>query len=685
MCGRQIGNSTHHGCHPLAHRKWRRPVLPVISVWVLILSLTLSLGGCRKGNESPTTAPTVPASGSAGSAVPSASAPALAGVENGAPSAPSSAGKAAAAGTVGARASALSLEQIGLVHNDLPMETEAHAWETEHLNEAAGRQLKKLASLLLQPDGLSDDALAAVAEADCQSTALHPPAPTQAWQDGPLTVRRMSGGPGPLSAGRSALREALRTAAGTAGKFPTAVQFKIFRVQADRPEPSTVVRVEMTGSDASHTWQQVAEWLCHWRLGSAGEAPRLTRVELRAHTESSLAAAAPAFTEDTPALLGSEPVWRNQLSPGLDHWLDRIEQRFAFGPSGWEGIAMGDADGDGRQDLYVAQPGGLPNRLLLQQPDGTLRDASAAAGVDWWDQTQSSIFVDFDNDGDQDLAVAMYWGVLFMANDGRGVFAVRAARLIPEGMPYALSAADVDADGDVDLYVACYARRASAVDQRFLARPVPYHDAANGSRNILYRNDLGWRWTDVTRLVGLDENNRRFSLAAAWEDVEGDGDADLYVANDFGRNSLYTLEPPSAEALRTQPLPLPRFRDVAEEVGVEDISAGMSASWGDADLDGRPDLYVSNMWSSAGNRIAYQRQFRDGDEAHSRASFQRHARGNSLFLNAGPGAFHDVSEPAGVTMGRWAWGSRFVDLNNDGWEDLVVANGYITQPDPGDL
>ena len=352
MCGRQIGNSTHHGCHPPAHRKWRRPVLPGISVWVLILSLTLSLGGCRKGNESPTAAPAVPRSaGSAGSAesvVPSASAPVSTGVENGAPAAPSSAGEVAAAGTSGARASALSLEQIGLVHTDLPMETEAHAWETEHLNEAAGRQLKKLASLLLQPDGLNDDALAAVAEADCQSTALHPPSPTLAWQDGPLTVRRMSGGPGPISAGRSALREALRTAAGTAGKFPAAVQFKIFRIQADRPEPSTVVRVEMTGADATHTWQQVAEWLCHWRLGAAGEAPRLTRVELRAHTESSLAAAAPAFTEDTLAVLGSEPVWRNQLSPGLDHWLDRIEQRFAFGPSGWEGIAMGDADGDGR-------------------------------------------------------------------------------------------------------------------------------------------------------------------------------------------------------------------------------------------------------------------------------------------------------------------------------------------------
>jgi hypothetical protein len=95
---------------------------------------------------------------------------------------------------------------MGLVHKDLPMETEAHAWETEHLNEAAGRQFKKLASLLLQPDALNDEALADVAEVDCQTTALHPPAPTIEWQDGPLTVRRMTGGPGPLSVGRLALR-----------------------------------------------------------------------------------------------------------------------------------------------------------------------------------------------------------------------------------------------------------------------------------------------------------------------------------------------------------------------------------------------------------------------------------------------------------------------------------------------
>ena len=101
------------------------------------------------------------------------------------------------------------------------------------------------------------------------------------------------------------------------------------------------------------------------------------------------------------------------------------------------------------------------------------------------------------------------------------------------------------------------------------------------------------------------------------------------------------------------------------------------------------DLYVSNMWSSAGNRIAYQSRFLSaGADRSTLGSFRRHARGNSLFVNAsqqGAERFTDISTDAGVTMGGWAWSSRFVDINNDGWEDLLVANGYITQDDDRDL
>ena len=100
------------------------------------------------------------------------------------------------------------------------------------------------------------------------------------------------------------------------------------------------------------------------------------------------------------------------------------------------------------------------------------------------------------------------------------------------------------------------------------------------------------------------------------------------------------------------------------------------------------DLYVGNMFSSAGHRVAFQRQFMPDVDERTRREFQRHARGNSLFLNRGqqPDAdFEDVTLDADVNLGRWAWGSMFVDLNNDGWEDLFVANGFITTEDTGDL
>jgi hypothetical protein len=192
----------------------------------------------------------------------------------------------------------------------------------------------------------------------------------------------------------------------------------------------------------------------------------------------------------------------------------------------------------------------------------------------------------------------------------------------------------------------------------------------------MWRNDRQWRFTNVTKQAGLDVNNRRFSFACAWEDFDNDGDQDLYVANDFGRNNLYRNDEG-------------RFIDVAAEAGVEDISAGMSVNWGDYDNDGWMDLYVSNMWSSAGNRIAYQSRFLGARaDRGTLADFQRHARGNSLFRNLsrnGEPTFRDVSIEAGVTMGRWAWSSRFVDINNDSWEDLIVANGNITQEDTSDL
>jgi len=567
--------------------------------------------------------------------------------------------------------SMVSRDDLGLQHTGVPASLDDHPWDSEHWNEAAGRQLKALVQLLESPPGREAGALDALLAPGFRSTPLRPVALTEHVVP-PLTVRRLEGPaavPVPVDAATFAAHWQSMVAAAP-DPLETTTLIKIFRVSTDPPE--TTARLERVARNHEQAIQQVAHWHCRWEASATGD-PRLASVVLEAYEETT-APAARTFVDATGPLLDADPAFRDQLAHGLDHWVARLEQTYAFGPSGWEGAAIGDANGDGRDDLYVCQPGGLPNRLFIQNPDGSLTDRARDSGVDWWDQSQAALFVDFDNDGDQDLAVSMTWGVLVLANGGTGTFTPAAAILSPEGMPYSLAAADFDADGDLDLYVCCYAQRGTAVEQRFLARPRPYHDAGNGSRNLLLRNDRNFRFRDVTRACGLDENNRRFSFAAAWEDYDNDGDLDLYVANDFGRNNLYRCDRSGSTT---------RFTDVAAAAGVEDISAGMSASWGDVDTDGHPDLYVSNMWSSAGHRVTYQRRFRENSP--QLAAFQRHARGNSLFRNAGDGTFDDLSEPAGVTMGRWAWGSRFTDLNNDGRDDLLVANGYLTQPDPGDL
>jgi hypothetical protein len=348
-----------------------------------------------------------------------------------------------------------------------------------------------------------------------------------------------------------------------------------------------------------------------------------------------------------------------------------MDNALGFQSVGYEGMAIGDLDGDGLEDLYLCQPGGLPNQLFLRNVDGTLRDVSAQSGSDWLDPSRSALALDLDNDGDQDLVVLSTSRMLLMENGGGAKFTLKNTVAL-HGTPFSAAAADYDNDGDLDLYVCNYGDLWGGfgdLDERF---PLPYHDANNGGANALYKNEGGWVMKDVTEEVGMDVNNRRWSLSCAWEDFDRDGDQDLYVANDFGRNNLFRNDGG-------------RFVDTAPAAGVEDISPGMSASWGDADGDGWPDLYVSNMFSSAGNRVTFQKQFKPEASAETRGHFQRFARGNALFLNRRDGTFVDASLGAGVSVGRWAWASRFNDLDNDGRDDLVVANGFFTQDSETDL
>lgn len=542
-------------------------------------------------------------------------------------------------------------------------------WSSEVWSERTGAQLKLLGKWLAKPGALEAAQLSTVLDDDFACASLRPDAepvasaPTAVRierNDAPATTRVHVGAEGALAALR-----ALRAAFGAEDVLES--QFKTISVE--ERDGAVVTRsyvfVKSLGARPARTIHTT--WRCEWKPKDADDlAPKLSSIELEAYEASE--APAPLFEEATAAVFASVESFEQQLAPSLEHWSARIARELGMSLIGHEGLALGDADGDGLDDLYVCQPGGLPNRLYLRQRDGTLRDASRDAGVDFLDAARAALFCDLDNDGDQDLVVDTDPLLLVLENDGKARFAERAR--LEVSSTTSLSAADYDGDGDLDLYACGYI----LPDQAHIT-PLPYHDANNGQPNTLLRNDsdaTGWRFNDATIESGLDQNNRRFSFAASWEDYDDDGDLDLYVANDFGRNNLYRNE-------------RGRFTDVAAAAGVEDMAAGMGVSWGDFDRDGRLDLYVSNMFSSAGERVTYQRRFLEGASEGTLASFKRHARGNSLFRNRGDGTFEDLSERAGVTMGRWAWGALFVEFDNDGWRDLFVPNGFVTGEDPEDL
>ena len=533
-------------------------------------------------------------------------------------------------------------------------------WQSEVLSGRIEERLQLIARWFTDPSQVNAAELRTLADADFRCGALRPSAVRRVFAGEPFRIERAAAVESDEAIYRSqqgflAALRALRRPYEQAGEVRA--KFKLFRIDLSQESIVTRQYLSISGVDAAGPVEEHATWTSRW---TRGDRPRLLSLVLEDYERSLARSEGPLFSDVTESVLGHRIAEDELLGRGLPHWYRRIEMRFGQSPLGYHGLSLGDVDGDGLDDLYLGNPGGIPNRLYVQSADGTLSERSAAAGVDWMARTMSSLFIDLDNDGDQDLVVGAS-PLIVMENDGLGRFEQR--RTLPTAaIATSVVAADPDADGDLDLYVCNYSSTG----------PVPIHDANNGPPNTLWRNDGDWTFVDVTRDVGLEEKNSRFSFAAAWEDYDNDGDVDLYVANDYGRNNLYRNDGG-------------RFRDVAAAAGVEDISAGMSVTFGDYNRDGWMDLYVSNMFSSAGNRITYQRRFNPAATGTQRADFQRHARGNSLFRGGPDGRFTDVSEAAGVTMGRWAWASLFVDIDNNGLQDLVIANGNLTNDNPKDL
>jgi tetratricopeptide (TPR) repeat protein len=380
--------------------------------------------------------------------------------------------------------------------------------------------------------------------------------------------------------------------------------------------------------------------------------------------------ATPFFNDITWSVFANTPSFREQLARGVPYWRARLDSACGIDVFGMKGIAVGDIDNDGLDEVYVPQPGGLPNRLYKLR-GGVMEDITDLAGVGLLDDTASALFVDFRNLGRQDLVVLLPTGPLLLLNDGHGRFTVRtdAFRFTrpPEGSFTGMAAADYDRDGAVDLYLCTYVYFQSEAQYRY---PAPYHDAQNGPPNFLFRNriepDGKGHFEDVTESSGIDHNNNRYSFAAAWCDYDGSGWPSLYVANDFGRKNLYKNEGG-------------RFRDVAAAAGVEDMGPGMSASWFDYDGDGRFDLYVSNMWSDCGQRITASKAFKPARHSPELAeAYRRHTKGNSLYRNLGNGRFEETGAKERVEVGRWAWASDGHDFDNDGRPEIFIACGMLS-------
>ena len=480
--------------------------------------------------------------------------------------------------------------------------------------------------------------------------------------------------------GREAFVAEWRSAVRGFSKLLT-VEFQIAEIRADAKVPAppdgragvhTRVRYEFVGEGAGfHREQRIGNLELDWEIGPGTEA-RLRK--WRNVDEARNRSLAPVFDDIAGHVFAGCVSFGAQFVPGVDTWRTVMDGASGIDIYGHNGVAVGDIDGDGLDDLYVCQPAGLPNRLYRNRGDGTFQDVTEASGVGILDNTSCALFADIDNDGRQDLLVVRASGPLLFLNVGGGKFRLRPDAFhfagTPQGTFTGAAIADYDRDGWQDIYFCLYTYYQGTDQYRY---PMPYYAAENGPPNFMMRNQRDASFRDVTRETGLNKNNTRFSFCCGWADFDGDGWPDLYVVNDFGRKNLYRNNGDGT------------FTDVAKEASVEDVGAGMSVSWLDFDQDGRQDLYVADMWTAAGLRVSMQETFQQNASEEVRAMYRRHAMGNCLYRNRGDGKFEDAGQRSGTLMGRWAWSSDAWDFNHDGLPDLYITNGMISGPQRADL
>jgi len=331
------------------------------------------------------------------------------------------------------------------------------------------------------------------------------------------------------------------------------------------------------------------------------------------------------------------------------------------------GVAMIDADGDGKLDLFFVNGAALRpsmtardhadkrearywNRLYHNEGDGTFTDITEKAGLRGAGYGQGVAVGDCDNDGRPDLFVTALGGNALYRNQGGAVFENVTAQAGVEGGGWSTSAVflDYDRDGILDLFVARYLDWDFSKNKRCGGEGAALQAYCHPNEfrpvtHLLYRGLGNCRFEDVSEKAGIAKAPGK-GLGVAFADVDRDGWPDIFVANDSFPQQLFRNQRDGT------------FAEVALAMGAaydEDgrVFAGMGVDWADYDNDGWPDVFV--------NALANQ--------------------GYGLFRNRG-GFLDYISGASGLTAAsrlHSGWGARFLDYDNDGWKDLFVAQGHV--------